>query len=170
MCPLWGLGQGPEGAPKPPTPLVHLRPGASWGTRSGGARGSPPPPCTRLLADHKRKGKRTREARPGAVTGSYLRAPVGPDTAREGRFPFPTRLLWDAPPSCGPQPSRDTARTAQYLRSAASGNLYPAMAGRFTAAQTARTRGRGCFHPRQDTLAGAGREESGGNSATGLGP
>lgn len=116
MCPLWGLGQGPEGAPKPRTPLVHLRPGASWGTQSGGARGSPPPPCTRLLADHKRKGKRTREARPGAVTGSYLRAPVGPDTAREGRFPFPTRLLWDAPPSCGPQPSRDTARTVSAAR------------------------------------------------------
>lgn len=131
MCPLRGEGQGPRGRPQATLSPVHLRPTASWGTRSGGARGSPPPSCTRLLADHKRKGKRTREARPGAVTGSYLRAPAGPDTRREGRFPFPARLRRAVPPSCGPQPRRDTSGTAGSLRSETSPHLHPAATGRF---------------------------------------
>lgn len=84
LCPLGGEKQGSDGRPQAtpsPSPLSTER------TRIG------PPPCTRLLADHKRKGKRTDEAGMGAVTGFYLRAPAGASTVRKGCFPFTTRLV-----------------------------------------------------------------------------
>lgn len=93
LCSLGGEKQGSDGRPQAtpsPSPLSTER---TLGHREWGRTRIGSPPCTRLLADHKRKGKWTYEAGMGAVTGSYLRAPAGPGTVRKGRFPFTTRLV-----------------------------------------------------------------------------
>lgn len=90
--PTGGRGRAPTSVPKPLTSLVHLRPRAHWDTRSGGARGSAPRLAQGSWPTTNEKGNGPARMGWGAVTGSYLRAPARPGTAREGRFPFPTRL------------------------------------------------------------------------------
>jgi hypothetical protein len=121
LCPL------ERGAWRAP-PAAHS-PGASWtertrGTRSGGARGPRPPPCTRPLADHKRKGKRAAPL------------PLLPAAALDrwgwgwGCLLLTIHALPAAPP---PRPAALIhALIYVPLGSAASGNLCPALAGGFT--------------------------------------
>lgn len=74
MCPLGGEGQGPQATHSLDPPFTER-------TRVA------PSPCTRLQADHKRKGKRTCEAGTG---GRYALLPAGAGglgTAWEGLFP-----------------------------------------------------------------------------------
>lgn len=150
-CAHWGEGQGPDKRPQathfPGPPSTQRTLGhTEWGsTRIG------PPPCTRLLADHKRKGKRTSE---DGLGGRYWLLPAGacwPWHRAGGALPLP-----HPPRSTGPRPSPIYFNlcTTRCLRSAASSNLYPAMAGRFTAA---RTRGRGASIPAGIHGGGRGR-------------
>lgn len=143
QCAYWGEGQGPDRRPQAthfpgPPPTQRTLGHTEWGrTRIG------PPPCTRLLADHKRKGKRTSEAGLGV---RYWLLPAGvcwPWPQAGGALPL---TLHHPPRSSGPRPlpTYFNLRTTRCLRRAASSNLYPAMAGRFTAA---RARGRGASIP-----------------------
>lgn len=90
--PAAGRGAGPRRAPPATARLVRHRPSAHWAHGVGAPAGRSPP-CTRPLADHKRKGKRPGKTGPGAVTGSYLRAPPTLAPRGRGASPPPPTLL-----------------------------------------------------------------------------
>lgn len=148
--PAGGGGAGPR-----PTPPSHLLPWSTFertlGAHGEGAQAGRPPSLHKALGRPQTKRETDRR---GWVGGRYWLLPAGacrPWYSAGGALPLPH-------PPCGSRPSTRyfNLRTTRCLRSTASSNSYPPMAGRFT---VARAWGRGASIPAYIQGGGRGRRD-----------